>query len=306
MAKLDGRMARTAQGQHGVVTRAQMLGMGFGSNAIAGRVRRGLLRPAYSGVYTLGGAPLTADGRRMAAVLACGPEAVLSHRSAARLWDVFPYDPGRIELSRPAVGRTKHRSIVLRQAGLLRDEVDEVDGIPTTSVFRTIFDLAAVVSKREVERAFHETEVRQLTDRVSLPQLLTRHPGRRGARTVREILADGEPAGITQNDFEELFVAFLDTHELPRPRFNPTLPIRGRLLRPDCMWPEGRLIAELDGRAVHSTDQAFETDRQRDRILLAEGWLSMRITWLQLRDEPEEIAADLRDLLRCPGAPPTL
>jgi very-short-patch-repair endonuclease len=184
--------------------------------------------------------------------------------------------------------------------------MDEVDGIPVTGVFRTIMDLAAISSKREVERAFHETEVRQLTDRVSLPQLLIRHPGRRGAKTVREILAGGEPAGITQNDFEELFVAFLDANDLPRPRFNATLPVRGRLLRPDCMWPEERLIAELDGWAVHGTESAFESDRERDRILLAEGWGSTRITWRQLRDEPGAIAADLRDLLRGPGAPPTL
>ena len=245
----------------------------------------------------MGGSSLTSDARRMAAVLACGPGAVLSHRSAARLWGVFPYEPGTIELSRPLAGRSKRVGLLLRQATLLPDEVTEVNGIPTTSIFRTIFDLAAVASKREVERAFHETEVRQLTDRVSLPQLLARHPGRRGAATVREILASKEPAGITQNDFEERFVAFLDAYGLPRPRFNATLPVRGRLLRPDCMWPERHLIVELDGRAAHGTDSAFESDRQRDRILVAEDWRSMRITWLQLRDEPEEIATDLREAL---------
>jgi very-short-patch-repair endonuclease len=190
--------------------------------------------------------------------------------------------------------------------GFASDEVTEVDGISVTSVFRTVFDLAAVASKREVERAFHETEVRQLTDRVSLPRLLERYPGRRGAATVRKILASREPAGITQNDFEELFVAFLDTHEIPRPLFNATLPMRGRLLRPDCMWPDQRLIAELDGRAAHGTDRAFEGDRRRGRILLAEGWRSMHVTWRQLRDEPEVIAADLRKLLRGPGKAPTL
>jgi len=166
-----------------------------------------------------------------------------------------------------------------------------------TSVFRTVLDLAAIASKREVERALHETEVRQLTDRVSLPQLLARHPGRRGAATVRELLAGREPVGITQNEFEERFVAFLDASEIPRPLLNATLPIRGRLLRPDCMWPEQRLIAELDGWAVHGTDRAFEGDRQRDRTLLAEGWRSVRITWRALRDEPSAVATDLRDAM---------
>ncbi|HET6999360.1 MAG TPA: DUF559 domain-containing protein [Solirubrobacterales bacterium] len=233
----------------------------------------------------------------MAAVLACGPRAVLSHRSAARLWCVFPYDPGRFEVSRPTAGRTKHRGILLRHARLLPDEVTEIDGIPVTSVFRTIFDLAAVSSSREVERAFHETEVRQLTDRVSLPQLLERHPGRRGAKTVREILRSRQPVGITRNELEERFVALLDSHGLPRPRLNGTLAVRGRLLEPDCMWRRERLIVELDGREVHGTERAFESDRQRDRILLAEGWRSTRVTWKQLRDEPTAVAADLRAAL---------
>lgn len=186
---------------------------------------------------------------------------------------------------------------ILRQAQLRTDEVQELEDIPITSPFRTIFDLAAVASKRELERALHEAEVKELRDRVSLPQLLERYPGRRGAVNLRALLAFKQPAGITQNDLEERFVAFLDAHDLPRPRLNATLPIRGRLLRPDCMWPEERLIVELDGRAVHGTEKAFENDRQRDRIMLVEGWRSMRITWLQLRDEPATLAADLRELL---------
>lgn len=101
-------------------------------------------------------------------------------------------------------------------------------------------------------------------------------------------------------------MAFLDRYCFPRPRLNATLPIRGRLLKPDCMWPEQRLLVELDGRDVHRTDQAFESDRRRDRVLLAEGWRSARVTWRQLRDEPEQIAADLRELLRAKTAPPTL
>jgi very-short-patch-repair endonuclease len=299
-------MAEAARQQHGVVTREQLLELGMGSHAIGDRVQRGLLQAVHRGVYALGGSRLTVDARRMAVVLACGPSAVLSHRSAARLWDVFPYEPGRMEVSRPVARRTKHDGILLRQGRLLPDEVEELNGIPVTAIFRTIFDLAAVVSEREVERAFHEAEVKQLTGRVSLPQLLRRHPGRRGAATVRSILASREPVGISQNDFEELFVAFLDEHGLPRPRLNTTLSIRGRFLRPDCMWQEQRLIVELDGRAVHGTERAFESDRQRDRALLAEGWRSTRVTWRQLRDEPAAIAADLREVLHGPAQPPTL
>lgn len=299
-------MAAVAWRQHGVVARKQLISLGLSRHAIQGRISRGLLEAVYPGVYVLGASPLNADGRRMAAVLACGDGSAISHRSAAHLWGVFPYEQRRVEVIR-LEGRTGHRGIVQHRVSLRSDEVTEVDRIPVTSVFRTIFDLAAVASKREVERAFHEAEVRQLTDRVSLPQLLTRHPGRRGARVLWEILGSRQqPAGLTQNDFEEMFVAFLDARGLPRPLLNATLPLRGRLLRPDCMWPDERLIAELDGRAAHGTDQAFEGDRYRDRALLVEGWRSTRVTWRQLRDEPEAIAADLRELLRGPHRPPTL
>lgn len=109
-------MTDTARQQHGVVTRRQLLELGMGSKAIAERTRRGLLCPVYRGVYALDGSPLTVNGRRKAAVLACGSGALLSYRSAAKLWGVFPYEPGVIEVSRPAAGRTKHSAIVLRQA----------------------------------------------------------------------------------------------------------------------------------------------------------------------------------------------
>jgi very-short-patch-repair endonuclease len=175
-----------------------------------------------------------------------------------------------------------------------------------TSVARTQFDLAGVLSKRQLERALHEAEVQRLTDRLSLPDLLARYPRRRGAANLRALLASKAPVGVTKNEFEESFVALLDSHGLPRPQLNGTLPIRGRLLEPDCMWATERLLVELDGGGVHRTDQAFESDRQRDRILLAEGWRSTRVTWRQLHDEPTAIATDLRELLRGSGGPPTL
>lgn len=181
-----------------------------------------------------------------------------------------------------------------------------VAGIPVTSVFRTVFDLASLVASRklsfrQLERAFNETQAKGLADRVSLPILLERHRGRRGTANVRKLLARREPVGITESELEERFLAFLDARGFPRPRLNGTLAVRGRLLRPDCMWEEERLIVELDGRRVHGGDSAFEGDRRRDRKLLVEGWRSLRITWLQLRDEPDAIAADLGHLLAVPA-----
>jgi very-short-patch-repair endonuclease len=153
-----------------------------------------------------------------------------------------------------------------------------------------------------VERAWHEAEVRQLTDRVSLPMLLERYPGRRGTRVLRELLGSDVPVGITRNEFEEAFLALIDAYGLPRPRMNADLSLRGRFIEVDALWERHRFAVELDSRGVHGTKKRFESDRHRDRILVAEGWRTMRVTWMQLRDEPAEIAADLKLALGQPAA----
>lgn len=286
-----------AERQHGVVTRAQLRDLGIADRTIGHRVARGQLRRLYRGVYAVGHRALKRNGYLLAAVLACGRGAALSHRSAGHLWGLLPGPPSLPEVTRPGHHR-KRDGIVIHRSVLQEDEVAVVDGIPVTSPFRTIFDLAGTLStRRQLERAMNEAEVRQLRDRVSLPMLLERYPRRRGSPWVRALLAPKEPGGITRNDFEELFVAFIDEHKLPRPQLNTTLALRGRFFEPDCMWRAQRLVVELDGRAVHGTDRAFEDDRQRDRILLAEGWRWARVTWRQLRDEPAAVADDLRAAL---------
>lgn len=166
-----------------------------------------------------------------------------------------------------------------------------------TTVPRTMLDLAALFDMRELERAWNEMEVRELRDRLSVPQLLVRHPGRRGTAKLWAMLGSEEPGGITRNDFEEAFVALLDRHGLPRGRMNADLALRGRFFEIDCLWESQRLAVELDGGGAHRTRKAFQSDRLRDRILVAEGWRTARVTWHQLRDEPTEIAADLRRAL---------
>lgn len=232
----------------------------------------------------------------MAAVLVSGEGAVLSHRSAARFWRLLPPAAERIDVAHP-LGRVRRDGIVGHRANLRDDEWLVEDGIPVTSPFRTIFDLAAVASVRELERAWHEAEVRRLTDRVSLPLLLARYPGRRGTRALRELLGSEQPAGITRNDFEEAFLALVDAHGLQRPRTNADLSLRGRFIEVDALWERERLAVELDSRGVHGTRKRFESDRWRDRVLVAEGWKTMRVTWQQLRDEPDAIAEDLRAAL---------
>jgi very-short-patch-repair endonuclease len=295
---IDRLIGDLAERQHGVVTREQLRSLGIADRTIGDRVARGQLRRLHRGVYAVGHRALKRDGHLLGAVLACGPGAALSHRSAGQLWGLLPTYPVLPEVTRP--GRHQKRDgIVIHRSVLVEDEVVEVDGIRVTSPFRTIFDLAGTLpTMRQLERAMNEAEVRQLRDRVSLPMLLERYPRRRGSPRVRELLDSRAPGGTTRNDFEELFVAFLDEHRLPRPQLNATLALRGRFFEPDCMWAEQRLVVELDGRAVHGTPRAFESDRQRDRILLAEGWRWARVTWRQLLDEPAAVAEDLRAALQ--------
>lgn len=293
---LDRQVADLAQRQHGVVSRRQLLALGMGRRAITGRLERAQFHEVHRGVYTVGVRRISRHGRWMAAVLACGDGAVLSHRSAACLWRLLPPAAEWVDVTRPKAeverkGIKGHRSRVRDDEWLIRD------GIPVTSPFRTIFDLAAEVEMRELERVFHEAEARQVTDRVSLPMLLARYPGRRGARNLRALLAARQPVGITRNDFEEAFLVLVDRFGLPRPRMNADLAIRGRFFEIDALWERERVALELDSRGIHGTHKKFESDRLRDRILVAEGWRTMRITWRQLQEEPEAIATDLRSAL---------
>ena len=241
----------------------------------------------------------------MAAVLAGGTGAVLSHRSAGQLLGIAS-GTAISELTRPTGSRPRPR-LRLHRGLLPADEVEEVEGIPVTSVSRTLLDLALMVVRREgftseqLERALNEAEVRRLTSQVSIPELLRRYPGRQGAAALRALLDDeGRTDGITREELERRFAALIDAHDLPRPRLNADLAAAGRFFEVDCLWAAQRLIVELDGRAVHGTRRAFEGDRERDRLLLGDGWRVMRITWRQLRDDGPAIADQLRAMLLAP------
>lgn len=290
----DAAIAELARRQHGVVSRSQLLEAGMGRRALEARIDRGNLHRLYNGVYKVGYRRISRKGRWMAAVLASGPGALLSHRSAARLWRLLPLGDEWPEVTAPPGHRARRRGIVCREAVSADDEWEVVDGIPVTGPFRTIFDLAAVVGKRELERAWHEAQVRELRAKVSLPVLLERYPGRPGMAALRVLLESTEPETITRNEFEEAFLALIDAYGLLRPRMNADLALRGRFFEIDCLWERERVALELDSRGVHGTPKRFESDRQRDRILVAEGWRTMRVTWRQLQNEPEAIVADLR------------
>jgi very-short-patch-repair endonuclease len=301
--EFDRAIAELAERQHGVVARRQLLELGLGTGGIASRIRRGNLHRLHQGVYAVGHLVLTRDGRWMAAALAVGPEAVLSHRSAGVLWGLIPAWTGEIEVTTPSRVRAR-QGICVRRSAFADDERTEVDGIPVTSPFRTLLDLAGVLKMRQLELAWNELEVRGLTDSMPLRELMARYLGRRGSANLRALLEGAGSDGVTRNEFEESFIGLIDAHGLPRPRVNADLKVRDRFFEVDCLWERERLAVELDGGA-HRTRRRFESDRQRDRMLIAEGWRTARVTWRQLRDEPDAVIADLHLALQPPGPSPT-
>ncbi len=174
-----------------------------------------------------------------------------------------------------------------------------MDGIPVTSAPRTVLDIASMSSERQLVKALNELEVRGVTDELSIPDLLKRYPRRRGSAKLRSIFGDEAAArGVTREELEERFATILGGTDLPRPRFNADVSVRGRFFEADCLWMKERVIVELDGRAVHGTRRAFEKDRERDRLLQSDGWRVIRITWRQLRDDAPAVIADLGRMLR--------
>ncbi|HEV7399047.1 MAG TPA: DUF559 domain-containing protein [Solirubrobacterales bacterium] len=153
----------------------------------------------------------------------------------------------------------------------------------------------------------NEAEVLGLTGKLSVPDLLGRYPRRVGSAVLRALFRDRTAVrGITRSELEGRFLAVLDGTDLPRPRRNAHVSVRGRFFEVDCLWAEQRLIVELDGWESHGTDLAFEKDRERDRLLLVEGWRITRVTWRHLRDDAPGVIADLRVLLRGERRPLTL
>jgi very-short-patch-repair endonuclease len=272
--------------------------VGWSDGAIKNRIRRGRLHPLYAGVYRVGHGLVQREGRWMAAVLASGPDAVLSHWSAAALWMIRPNSRSIIDVTDPTKSRTWD-GIRRHHKALPLDEVTVEAGIPVTTVPRTIFDLAATEDSEAVGAMIREMEFRELRDPLSLWDLVRRYPRRRGVARVRlalERLKD-EPEGRKRSRLEERFAPFLRDHRLPLPRFNDSILVGAKRYEVDCHWPGTNQIVELDGWQGHKSRAAFREDRARDRRLRVAGYSVTRLTWNQLDDEPEAIAADLRALL---------
>lgn len=282
-------MAVVASRQYGLITRAQLLACGLSDTAIATRVRQYWLHRLHRGVYAVGHTAPTQLQREMAAVLAAGDGAVLSHHSAAYLWRIAdePWGPAHVTL---AGGGCRKPGIDARVSRRLSAADRTIRwGIPVTTPPRTVIDLADRLDDQALEQMLAEARVMKLVTDGQLRQALSRLRGRRGAGRITRLLARAHGPALTRSEAERRFLALIRAAQLPEPRANAL--VGG--LEVDFYWPVDRLVVEIDGFAFHSGRRGFERDRERDAVLAASGLRVIRITRRQLSDEPETVIARL-------------
>jgi REase_MTES_1575 len=292
-------VAGLAARQHGVVGHWQLRRLGLTRGEIESKLRRGLLHRVFLGSYAVGHPVLGISGRRLAAVLACGPGSLLSHREAAAHWGLLRVSRTAVDVTAP--GRSRHRrpGIDVHLPRRLEEcDGTERDGIPVTTVARTLLDLAEVVDGHRLARALEESERIGLFDMTAVLDVCARARGRRGLRPLRRALgAYVEPPPLIRSELERQFAALCRGAGLPRPAFNAI--VEG--MEVDAVWESYRLAVELDGRSFHATRAAFERDRRRDAALVVAGYRVLRISARRLREDRRGVIADLRRLL---GPPP--
>jgi very-short-patch-repair endonuclease len=293
---VEERIERLAASRFGVVSRAQLMSLGLGAEAIRHRLRSGRLRQVHRGVYAVGPAPLTREGRWTAAVLACGDEAVLSHLSAAALWGIRPADPAVIDISLASRGKRSRQGIrVHRPSCLDTEDTTCRHGIPVTTVARTLIDLAVVLGARSRERLLDEAEYLKLLDPGELQAALERNRTRTGASRLEATLRCHEPGTTrTRSALEEAFLLLVRRAALPQPEVNARL----GPWTVDFLWRERRLVVETDGGRSHDRARQRERDSARDAWLVANHYRPLRLTWPQVTERPEEVLAALEAATR--------
>jgi len=290
---LDEALAELAGRQWGVVSLAQLEALGLGPRGVQHRAESGRLRRIHRGVYAIGGAALPREGRHLAAVMACGSGAVLSHTSAAVHWGLLTYDAPRPEVTAPASRAGAPGIRLHRSHSLDARDATEHRGIPTTTVAKTLLDVAAHAPMSHLEHALGQALRNELYDQRAIDDVLDRHRGRRGTKALRRATAS-DPA-FTRSELERRFRALCRRAGLPRPLSNVSLAdLDHRPHEVDFYFPAHRLVVETDGWRDHGTRIAFERDRAKDAALTATGYIVLRFTKRQIADEPETVADRVR------------
>ena len=280
------------------MTHRQLAAVGIRGSAITRRVATGRLVRVYPGVYAVGHVPRTREGRWIAAVMACGRGAVLSHLDAAALWRVYESRGTAVHVTtssrggRYLAGIHAHRARTLDPA-----DVTTKDGIPVTTVARTLVDLTDVLPSDRILRAMREAEYLKLLDTDSLIAAVQRAKGRKKLKELTNAIERHRPGQIVRDELEHRFQELLHEAGLAEPETNVKVETWRRTYEVDCLWREEGVAVELDGRAAHVRAAAFEEDRARDAALTAIGLRPLRFTWRRIIGEPESALAELEATL---------
>ncbi len=275
--------------QHGVVARRQLLALGFNAREIEHRVARGRLHLVMRGVYAVGWPRLTSERRWMAAVLACGDDAMLSHHSAAAFWKIGTEKRGVVDVSVTRRCELKRPGLRVRgRPALAANDITSREGIPVTSPAQTLVDIAAELDALRVERAVNEADKRDLIDPETLRSALDRHTGEPGAPLLRRIL-DKRTFRLSDSDLEILFRQIAPAAELPPPLSKQS--VNG--FEVDFLWPDLGLVVETDGLRYHRTPSTQARDAKRDRAHTLAGMTPLRFTHYEIKHEPTRVRAEL-------------
>ena len=291
---LDVRIFDLASRQHGLVTRRQLLELGLSGPAIQRRLQAGYLRTVHRGVYRIG--PIESPRMmEMAAVLAGGPSALLSHASAADMWGLARVaSPHPVHVTVPQVGGRCREGIIFHSApGMAADERSRVDGVPVTSVPRTIIDLAASMGSRELELALARAEDQGLVDRAQLHNMVDRYSRRPGMALIRRLLQAGEAPGLTRSEAERRCLDLIRKAGLPKPHTNVSV----GPYELDFFWPDLDIALEIDGWTYHSSRRRFEGDRRKDNWLRSRGIEVIRLTWRHITRDATASAVQIGQAL---------
>jgi very-short-patch-repair endonuclease len=274
------RVLALAARQHGVVARAQLLALGLSGDGIKHRVRKGLLHRVRRGVYAVGRPNLGRHGRWMAAVLACGPDAVLSHESAAVLWGIRTREPSDIEIAVPRLAARSEPRCVIHRRVLAPSDITERHGIPVTTPTRSLLDLAGTLGPRALEAAVNQADKLDLVDPEALRSALDAMKGRRAAPALRTLL-DRRTFTLTDSELERRFLRIARKAGLGKPMTQ--VRVNGFLV--DFYWPDLKLVVETDGLRYHRTPAQQANDRRRDQVHTAAGLTPLRFTHAQVAFE---------------------
>lgn len=275
-----------AEDQHGVVSSEQLRKIGYTPQAIHHRIKTGRLHPLHHGVYAVGRPYATDHGRWMAAVIACGAGAVLSHSSAAALWRIGPEEGDLIDLSLPSLSRRRRPGLRIHQRPSLRPrDVTAEYGIPVTTPVQTLIDMTLRLDRSGVERMINEADKYNLANPPQIRRALDERAGERGVAQLRHIL-DRRTFRLTKEELERRFLPLAAKAGLP-------VPLTGQWVNEfevDFYWPDLGLVVETDGLRYHRTPAEQARDRLRDQAHTAAGLVPLRFTHEQVRYEPEYVA----------------